>query len=59
MTTHGDGVEMKEEVLIRHPRLRLSVMHYGSPLIDEMIAMLGAYPSYTSTSSGSTPGILL
>lgn len=33
-----------EEVLTRHPRLRVSVMHYGSPLIDEMIAMLGAYP---------------
>jgi len=33
-----------EEVLIRHPRLRVSVMHCGSPLIDEMIAMLGAYP---------------
>lgn len=33
-----------EEVLIRHPRLRVSVMHYASPLIDEMIAMLGAYP---------------
>jgi uncharacterized protein len=33
-----------EDVLIRHPRLRVSVMHYGSPLIDEMIAMLGAYP---------------
>ena len=33
-----------EEVLIRHPRLRVCVMHYGSPLVDEMIAMLGAYP---------------
>ncbi len=33
-----------EEVLQRHPRLRVSVMHYGSPLIEEMIAMLGAYP---------------
>ena len=33
-----------EEVLIRHPRLRLSMMHYGSPLVDEAIAMLGAYP---------------
>jgi uncharacterized protein len=33
-----------EEVLMRHPRLRVSVMHYGSPLIEEMIAMLGAYP---------------
>jgi uncharacterized protein len=33
-----------EEVLIRHPRLRVSIMHYGSPLVDETIAMLGAYP---------------
>lgn len=33
-----------EEVLIRHPRLRISMMHYGSPLVDETIAMLGAYP---------------
>ncbi|MGH9777453.1 MAG: amidohydrolase family protein [Candidatus Acidiferrales bacterium] len=33
-----------DEVLIRHPRLRVYVMHYGSPLIDEMIAMLVAHP---------------
>jgi uncharacterized protein len=33
-----------EEVLLRHPRLRVAVMHYGSPLIDEMISMLGAHP---------------
>lgn len=33
-----------EEVLVRHPRLRLSVMHYGAPLIDEMIAVLAAHP---------------
>lgn len=33
-----------EEVLHRHPRLRVAVMHYASPLIEEMIAMLGAYP---------------
>lgn len=33
-----------EEVLIRHPKLRISVMHYGSPFVSEMIAMLGAYP---------------
>lgn len=33
-----------EDVLSQHPRLRVSVMHYGSPMIDEMIAMLGAYP---------------
>ena len=33
-----------EDVLVRHPRLRVSVMHYASPLIDEMIAMLWTYP---------------
>lgn len=34
-----------EEVLRKYPRLRLYVMHYGSPLVDEMIAMLFAYPN--------------
>jgi uncharacterized protein len=33
-----------EDILVRHPRLRVSVMHYASPLVDELIAMLGAYP---------------
>ena len=33
-----------EEVLVRHPRLRVYVMHYGSPLVDEMIAVLYTYP---------------
>ena len=33
-----------EEVLHRHPRLRVAVMHYASPRVEEMIAMLGAYP---------------
>ena len=33
-----------EEVLVRHPRLRVYVMHAASPLIDEMIAMLHAHP---------------
>lgn len=33
-----------EDVLVRHPRLRVYVMHYGSPLVDEMIAMLATYP---------------
>ena len=40
----ADEPFLLEEVLIRHPRLRVSVMHYASPLIDEMIAMLGDYP---------------
>lgn len=34
-----------ESVLSRHPRLRLWVMHYGSPLVDEMIAVLQSYPN--------------
>jgi predicted TIM-barrel fold metal-dependent hydrolase len=34
-----------EEVLQRHPRLRIYVMHYGSPLVDEMIAMMFTYPN--------------
>ena len=33
-----------EEVLLRHPRLRVYVMHAGSPLIEEMISMLHAHP---------------
>ena len=33
-----------EEVLVRHPRLRVYVMHYGSPLVDEMLAMLYSHP---------------
>lgn len=34
-----------EEVLQRHPRLRIYVAHYASPLVDEMIAMMFAYPN--------------
>lgn len=33
-----------EDVLLRHPRLRVYVMHAGSPLLEEMIAMLHAHP---------------
>lgn len=33
-----------EEVMIRHPRLRIYVMHYGSPLVDEMISLLYSHP---------------
>lgn len=39
----GDPL-LLEPVLAKHPNLRISVMHYGEPFIDEMIAMLGAYP---------------
>ena len=34
-----------EEVLVRHPGLRVYVMHYGSPLVDETIAMLYSHPN--------------
>jgi hypothetical protein len=33
-----------EDVLIRHPKLRIYVMHFGSPFVDEMIALLFSYP---------------
>ncbi len=33
-----------EDVLIRHPKMRIYVMHAGYPRIDEMINMLYAYP---------------
>jgi predicted TIM-barrel fold metal-dependent hydrolase len=33
-----------EEVLIRHPKLRLYVMHAGWPMLDEMIALMWAHP---------------
>ena len=31
-----------EDLLARHPRLKIWVMHAGYPLIDEMIALMGA-----------------
>ena len=33
-----------EELLVRYPRLRIWVMHFGSPFVDEMIAMLYSHP---------------
>ena len=39
----GDPL-LLEDVLIRHPKLRMYVMHYGSPFIDHMIALLFSYP---------------
>lgn len=34
-----------EAVLHKHPKLRIYVMHYGSPLVDEMIAMMFTHPN--------------
>ena len=33
-----------EEVLVRHPRLRVYVMHAGFPLLDDMLALMYAHP---------------
>lgn len=33
-----------EDVLVRHPHLRLYVMHAGWPMLDEMIGLLYAHP---------------
>jgi predicted TIM-barrel fold metal-dependent hydrolase len=33
-----------EAILIKHPRLRVYVMHFASPFVDEMIAMLYSHP---------------
>ena len=33
-----------EDILIKYPKLRIYVMHFASPLVDEMIAMLYAHP---------------
>jgi len=33
-----------EEVLIRHPKLRLYVMHGGFPMVDELIQLLFSHP---------------
>lgn len=33
-----------EDILVKHPRLRIYVMHFASPLVDEMIAMLYSHP---------------
>jgi hypothetical protein len=43
-----------EEVLIRHPKLRLYVMHAGWPMLDQMVALLWAHPRFMSTSRLST-----
>ena len=33
-----------EEVLVRHPRLRVYVMHAGYPLLDDLLALLYGHP---------------
>jgi len=40
---HGNAL-LLEEVVIRHPKLRIYVMHSGWPLAEPMIALMYAYP---------------
>jgi predicted TIM-barrel fold metal-dependent hydrolase len=41
-----------EEALVRHPRLRVYVMHAGYPMIDDMLALLQAHPQvYVDTAA--------
>ncbi len=35
---------LMEEVLIRHPKLRIYVMHAGWPMLDQMVALMWAHP---------------
>lgn len=39
----GDPL-LLEDVLVRHPKLRIYVMHAGWPRLEEMISILHAYP---------------
>jgi predicted TIM-barrel fold metal-dependent hydrolase len=39
----GSALEM-EEVLAKHPKLRVYLMHAGYPKIDDLLALLYAYP---------------
>jgi predicted TIM-barrel fold metal-dependent hydrolase len=43
--SHLTSTFQLEEVLIRHPKLRIYAMHYGSPLVDDTIAMMFSYPN--------------
>jgi predicted TIM-barrel fold metal-dependent hydrolase len=33
-----------EEVLVRHPKLRVYIMHAGFPMLDDLLAVLYAHP---------------
>jgi len=53
----GDPL-LLEDVLLRHKRLRLFVMHAGWPRIDEMIALLYAHPNvYVDLAGLQSPAI--
>ena len=51
----GDPLRL-EEVLLRHKRLRIFVMHAGWPLLDSMMALMYAHPHvYVDTAALQAP----
>lgn len=38
------SARMLEDVLVRHPRLRVYIMHAGYPLLDDLLAVLFVHP---------------
>lgn len=53
----AQGSPLRLEPLLRkYPKLRIYVMHFGSPLVDEMIAMMFAYPQLYVDVAGNNWG---
>jgi predicted TIM-barrel fold metal-dependent hydrolase len=46
-----------EELLVRHPKLRVYVMHAGMPFTDEMIALLYSHPQVYVDISADNVGV--
>lgn len=46
-----------EDLLTRHPKMRVYVMHAGMPLTDEMIALLYSHPQVYVDISGDNVGV--
>ncbi len=46
-----------EDLLARHPKMRVYVMHAGMPMIDEMIALLFSHPQVYVDISGDNWGV--
>jgi hypothetical protein len=44
MRVANSSALLLEDVLIRHPKLRLYVMHAGWPMLDDMVGLLYAHP---------------
>jgi hypothetical protein len=56
--TAGDPL-LLEEVLLRHKRLRLFIMHAGWPLLDSMVALLYGHPNvYVDVAALENPTIV-